>query len=58
MGDGAVETDSRRGATGASRNLGSRLSASRHQAQGRAVESGGGGRLSRCTGCPILEEGG
>ena len=48
---------SRRGDSGAYRDLGRRLRVARHRAKGRAVEAGGSGRLSRWTGGPIPEEG-
>ena len=41
---------------GVERDLRSRLRATRHKVQVWVVEAGGGGRLSRWTGDPILEE--
>ena len=53
-----AEKGSRRGDAGDDRDLGSSPRTTRHQAQGRAVEAGGSGRLYRWTGGPRLEEGG
>ena len=50
-----TETVSRCGTAGYDRDLGSRLRAAREQAQGRAVEAGGSGPLSRWTRGPRKE---